>query len=346
MRLDFIGANPDVRPQGQAPTETVVSYFKGDPSQWKTGLPTYGEVVYEELWPGIDLVYSGTQDRLEYTFLVNPGADPSRIKLAYRGPTSVEVNAAGELEVETPGGGFHDAAPVSYQEIAGKQVEVATKYAMTKTNTASESGVFSYGFDVAGYDARYPLVIDPTIFIYAGFIGGDGNDFGNGVAVGPSGGAYVVGYTSSTEASFPDGGGIGALPGYDGTYNGGLYDAYVAKVRANGTGLVYVSYLGGFADDFADDVAVNSAGEAFVVGSTTSPDFPTFTGPDLNFGGGYEAFVLRLNSKMELNSCYSGFIGGTGTDAGHSIALGPGGAAYVTGLDRLGRDDVSGANRS
>jgi hypothetical protein len=123
LRLDFLGAHPDVRPQGQSPTEAIVSYLKGDRAQWKTGLPTYSEVVYKNLWPGIDLVYTGTESRLKYTFFVQPGADPSQITLSYRGATSAAVNARGELEVSTPGGGFHDAAPISFQEIDGKQVE-------------------------------------------------------------------------------------------------------------------------------------------------------------------------------------------------------------------------------
>jgi hypothetical protein len=333
LRLDFLGANPAVHPRGQAPTEAIVSYLKGDRSQWKTGLPTYGEVVYKDLWPGIDLVYTGTESRLKYTFFVQPGADPSQIKLSYRGATSAAVNARGELEVSTPGGGFHDAAPISYQEIDGKQIDVATRYALTKNraNAADAGDTFAYGFDLAAYDRRHVLVIDPTIFIYAGYIGGESDDQGYDIAVGPSGGAYVAGATSSDEFSFPDGGGIGALPGYDDTFNGGQYgDAYVAKVRADGTGLVYVSYLGGSGDDFAFGIAVNNNGNAFVVGKTDSFDFPTEVGPSLNQPGDYDAFVVKMNTSGTALD-YSGFIGGDDADSGESVAVDSEGAAYVTG---------------
>ena len=333
LRLDFLGAHPGVHPRGQSPTEAIVSYLKGDRSQWKTALPTYSEVVYKDLWPGIDLVYTGTESRLRSTFFVQPGADPSQIKLSYRGATSAAVNARGELEVSTAGGGFHDAAPISFQEVDGKQVEVATKYALTKNraNAADGGDTFTYGFDLAAYDRRHVLVIDPTIFIYAGYIGGESDDQGYDIAVGPSGGAYVAGATSSDEFSFPDGGGIGALPGYDDTFNGGLYgDAYVAKVRADGTGLVYVSYLGGSGDDFAYGIAVNNNGNAFVVGATDSFNFPTEDGPALNLAGDYDAFVVKMN-PAGTDLVYSGFIGGDQAESAQSVAVDSEGAAYVTG---------------
>jgi hypothetical protein len=334
LRLDFLGARPAVQPRGQSPTEAIVSYLKGDRSQWKTGLSTYSEVVYKDLWPGIDLVYTGTESRLKYTFFVQPGADPSQIKLSYRGATSAAVNPRGELEVSTPGGGFHDAAPISFQEIDGAQVEVATKYALTKNpaNAADRGDTFTYGFDLAAYDRRHTLVIDPLIFIYAGYIGGESDDQGYDIAVGPSGGAYVAGATSSDESSFPDGGGIGALPGYDDTFNGGQYgDAYVAKVRADGTGLVYVSYLGGSGDDFAYGIAVNDNGNAFVVGATDSFNFPTEDGPSLNPAGDYDAFVVKMTADG-TGLVYSGYIGGADADSAQSVAVDSGGAAYVTGF--------------
>ena len=335
LQLDFQDANPAVHPEGRSRTDTIVSYLKGDRSQWKTGLPTYSEVVYKDLWPGIDLVYAGTESRLKYTFSVQPGADPSQIKLSYRGATSAVVNARGELEISTPAGGFHDAAPISYQEIEGKQVEVATRYALTKNRAAADAGdTFTYGFDLAAYDRRHVLMIDPTIFIYAGYIGGESDDQGYDIAVGPSGGAYVAGATSSDELSFPNGGGIGALNGYDVTFNGGLYgDAYVAKVRADGTGLVYVSYLGGAGDDFAYGIAVNNDGNAFIVGMTDSFNFPARIGPFLTPPPGnadFDAFVVKMNtSGTDLE--YSGFIGGTADESGESVAVDSEGAAYVTG---------------
>ena len=131
VKLDFIGANPNVKPRGEAPTEATVNYFKGKEEQWKTGLKTYSKIVYEELWPGIDLEYSGTVNQLKYQFVVKPGADPQQIQLAYRGASSVKLNAEGLLEVTTPVGGFHDDKPYVYQEVDGRQVAVNTALSLT-----------------------------------------------------------------------------------------------------------------------------------------------------------------------------------------------------------------------
>src|SRR4029453_11927159 len=115
-KLDFVGARPGVRPVGRDQTEAVFSYFKGPREQWQAGLKTYAGVAYPDLWPGIDLVYAGAGDHLKYSFVVKPGADPGRIRLAYRGASEVKVNRAGQLEVKTPAGSLSDERPVSYQE--------------------------------------------------------------------------------------------------------------------------------------------------------------------------------------------------------------------------------------
>ena len=105
-KLDFLGANADVMPVGEERTGGVVSYFKGKPADWKAGLPTYSRIVYRGLWPGIDLAYSGTMNRLKYEFIVHPGADPSRVRLAYRGVDSIAVDNEGRLDVRIPAGRF------------------------------------------------------------------------------------------------------------------------------------------------------------------------------------------------------------------------------------------------
>ena len=120
VKLDFVGANADVRPSGEEKTGAVISYFKGKPEEWKAGLPTFSRIVYKNLWPGIDVAYYGTADKMKYEFVVHPGSDPSLIRLAYRGASAVEVNGEGRLEVRTPVGGFADDRPVGYQELMGR----------------------------------------------------------------------------------------------------------------------------------------------------------------------------------------------------------------------------------
>jgi hypothetical protein len=320
VKLDFVGARPDAAPAGTEPSGAVVSYFKGPRAEWRTGVPSYSEVVYRDLWPGIDLVYSGTVSRLKYSFLVRPGADPDRIQLGYRGASAVRLDAEGRLEVTTPRGGFHDDAPLAYQEIDGERVEVASSYAL-------DESVARYGFHLGAYDHTKALVLDPAVLVYSGFIGGAGNDSGNGIAVDAHGNAYVAGTTSSTEATFP------VTVGPDLTYDGGDSDAFVAKVRADGTGLVYAGYIGGSGTDSGNAIAVDAYGNAYVAGTTSSTQctFPVTGGPDLTYNGGAsDAFVAEVSADG-TDLVYAGYIGGSGTDSGNGIAVDAHGNAYVTG---------------
>jgi beta-propeller repeat-containing protein len=320
VKLDFLGARPGSAPVGEGESEAVVSYFKGPREQWKTGVPTHARVVYPDLWPGIDLVYAGTVNRLKYSFLVKPGADPAQIKLAYRGATAVRLDEKGRIEVSTPLGGFHDDAPYVYQDIGGERVEVESAYALDEVSGA-------YGFHLGAHDSKQPLVLDPAVFVYSGFIGGAGADSGNGIDVDSAGQAYVVGTTDSAACSFP------VAVGPDLTFNGGDSDAFVAKVRADGTGLVFAGYIGGSGTDSGNGIAVDPAGNAYVTGTTDSTEasFPVQIGPDLTYNGGVsDAFVAKINS-CGTDLVYAGYIGGAGTDSGNGIAVDGAGRAFVTG---------------
>ncbi len=204
VKLDFVGATADVRPSGEEKTGAIVSYFKGKPEEWKAGLPTYSRIVYKNLWPGIDLAYYGTVDKMKYEFIVAPGADPSLVRLAYRGADDVALNSEGRLVVKTPAGGFEDDRPVGYQETNGKRLEVGLRYAL-EVQATDEPGFnpgkdavksYVYGFEVGEYDRTKPLVLDPAVLVYCGYIGGSGYDHGYGIAVDGSGCAYVTGQTA------------------------------------------------------------------------------------------------------------------------------------------------------
>jgi Ca2+-binding RTX toxin-like protein len=320
----FVGARTAATPIGRARRRAVVSYFKGRPSQWKTGLPTFANVAYRDLWPGIDLVYSGTGSRLEYSFFINPGARASAIRLAYRGASAVQLNRSGQLKISTPAGGFTDDRPVAYQELNGRRTRVQAWYAPRHT-ARSRGGRFDYGFRVGAYDRSRPLVLDPAVLVYAGYIGGSADDVATGIAVDGAGNTYVTGYTSSSEASFPE------KVGPDLTYNG-VVDAFVAKVNAAGTGLVYAGYIGGTGSDFGWGIAVDAGGNAYVAGETSSSEvsFPVKVGPDLTLGGGYDAFVAKI-SASGTGLVYAGYIGGAGNDGGFGIALDGSGRPYLTG---------------
>jgi len=322
VKLDFLDANPDVQVLGTDRTEAVISYFKGSREEWKTGLPTYSSVLYRELWPGIDLLYSGTVDRLKYQFVVRPGADPGQIRLAYRGASEVKLGREGALQIDTPLGGFSDDRPYSYQEMGGKQVEVQTEYALPGLSGPGHS----YGFRLGTYDKSRPLIIDPAVLVYAGFIGGSAGESGSGIAVDASGNAYVTGNTNSTLETFPE------TVGPDLTSNGG-FDAFVAKVNAAGTSLLYAGFIGGSGTDAGRGIAVDASGNAYVTGQTNSTlaTFPVTGGPDLTSNGGLDAFVAKVNADG-ASLVYAGFIGGAGTDIGTGIAVDASGNAYVTGV--------------
>jgi uncharacterized repeat protein (TIGR01451 family) len=323
LKLDFVGARR-VAPRGEEPTPAVVSYFKGPKDEWKTGLKTYAKLVYTDLWPGIDLVYDGNAERIKYMFVVKPGADPKQIQLAYRG-ASIGVNGKQEIEIATPVGDFHDDRPYAYQEIAGGRVEVPMSYRVQPDQAR-------YGFHVGKYDRKQPLVLDPAIIIYSGFIGGLLDDRANGVAVDSAGAAYVTGETSSDATTFPDTAGAD-----DRSQNGGV-DAFVAKVKAEGTGLVYATFIGGSGTDRGNAIAlvpgcVPALCEAYITGETdsTETNFPTTSSAfDITQNGATDAFVIKVNADG-TDLVYSTFIGGSGTDRGKGIVVDSAGKAYFTG---------------
>jgi hypothetical protein len=368
VKLDFVGANPDVRPVGQDETGTMISYFKGTPKDWKSGLPTYSKIVYPNLWPGIDLVYYGTTNKLKYEFVVHPGADPSVIRLAYRGAEGVAVERDGRLKVRTPAGDFSDDVPIAYQERDGQKIGVKLAYEMenqgskevgtdrltnsatlddeikaafsdgaeNRTNAGPTSrheahgdlaiGPCEYGFQVGDYDPALPLVLDPAILVYCGYVGGTSYDTGEGIAVDASGNVYVTGSTNSNETTFP------VTAGPDLTHNGSS-DIFVAKVNAAGTALVYCGYIGGSSAESGFGIAVDGSGNAYVTGYTESSEatFPVKVGPDLTHNISQDVFVAKVNAAG-TDLVYCGYIGGWMPDIGYSIAVDGSGNAYVAGL--------------
>jgi hypothetical protein len=151
---------------------------------------------------------------------------------------------------------------------------------------------FGYGFTIGGYDRSLPLVLDPMILVYCGFVGGTGNESANGIAVDDSGHAYIVGETDSTQASFP------VVVGPDLSYNGEYDDVFVAKVAPGGANLVYCGYIGGSDTEYGSGIAVDGSGYAYVSGWTVSaePSFPARLGPDVVQNGGQDAFVAMVSS--------------------------------------------------
>ncbi len=326
-RLEFEGAKENVRPVGKDETGAAISFFKGKEADWKTGLPAYSRIEYAGLWPGIDLVFSGTDGALEYEFVVHPGADPARIRLAYRGVESAVVDENGGLKVRTPMGILGDAKPVARQESGGLSREIPVAFALERGTGGDKA--FRYGFSVGSYDRTLTLILDPAIVLYCGYIGGDFRDWGYGIAADRSGNTYVAGTTPCQQNLFP------VKVGPDLTHNGyGTFDAFVAKINPKGQ-IVYCGYIGG--DDYDEGwaIALDGKGNAYVAGGTSStPEtFPVKTGPGLTHhgkAGTFDAFVAKVNPQG-TGLVYCGYIGGDANDVGQGIAVDGDGNAFITG---------------
>jgi beta-propeller repeat-containing protein len=319
LRMAIVDADPKPLVSGLEELPGKANYFIGnDPSKWRTNVPTYAKVHYRSVYPGIDLVYYGNQRQLEYDFVVAPGADPKRIVLGFEGADKLEIGPQGDLALHAGGGVLRQRKPFVYQEIDGQRQEIDGTYVLKGANRV--------GFQVAAYDVKRPLVIDPVLF-YSTYLGGSGSDFGLGIAVDTSGNAYVTGLTTS--ANFP------TLGAFQPTIVGPS-DAFVTKLNPTGSGLVYSTYLGGSADDQGIGVAVDTSGNAYVTGHTFSSNFPFTTGAfQTSFGGGtLDAWIAKLSASGSV-LLYSTYLGGSAEEfGGQAIAVDSAGTMYVTGATR------------
>ncbi len=315
LRMKLRNANSAARVTGVDELAGTSNYFIGnDPAKWRTNVPTYAKVKYEEIYSGIDLVYYGNQRQLEYDFIVAPGADPHRIAFDVRGAKRIRQDGRGELVFKVGADEIRWHRPVVYQEKDGARQSVAARYVISDMNRV--------GFEVARYDASRPLYIDPLI--YSTYLGGSGDDQGFGIAVDSSGNAYVTGFTTSTD--FPTKNPLQTAKALG-------KDVFVTKINAAGSALVYSTYLGGSGDDFGYGIAVDSSGNAYVTGYTTSTDFPTMNPLQPASGGGQDAFVSKINAAGSA-LVYSTYLGGSGDEWGNGIAVDAAGNAYVTGFTR------------
>src|SRR5215213_362446 len=316
LRMKFVGSEAKLHGAGQEELSGKINHFIGnDPRRWRTGVSTYAKVAYENLYPGVDLVYYGNQRQLEYDFVVRPGTDPNIIALSFEGADQLEVDAQGELVLHAGGGEIRQRKPFIYQEVDGVRREVAGNYKLRDRNTV--------GFQLANYDANRPLVIDPVL-VYSTFLGGALSDEGRDITVDASGNAYVTGLTDSVD--FPTTSGA-----FDTTHNGGIDDVFVTKLNPTGSALVYSTFLGGSGIELGLGIAVDSSGSAYVTGRTGSLNFPTTVGAfDTTHNGIFNAFVTKLNPSGSA-LVYSTFLGGSSFDQGNDIAVDTSGSAYVTG---------------
>ena len=313
LRMKLVGGNPAPEVTGLEELRGKSNYFIGsDAGKWRTNVATYAKVKYREVYPGIDLVYYGNQRKLEYDWIVSPGADPSVIKFAVEGARSTKVVSNGDLVLATGGRDVRLHKPVIYQETDGVRREIAGAFAPGSNQ--------EIGFTIADYDRAKPLVIDPVLS-YSTYLGGNGPDYGNAIAVDGFRNVIVTGATRSS--NFP------MLHPLDSSANGSNYEVFVTKFDVVGT-LLYSTYLGGGGHDWGNGIAVDGLDNAYVTGYTDSTNFPTRNARQPAKRGGYDAFVAKISSLGSYLE-FSTYHGGSGNDFGNGIAVDLSGRAYITG---------------
>ncbi|MEK7830424.1 MAG: SBBP repeat-containing protein [Acidobacteriota bacterium] len=313
LKMSLIGANARAIGGGLDQLPGKSNYFIGnDPSVWRTGVAHFSRVRYQQVYPGVDLVYYGNERQMEYDFVLRPGADPNQIQLGFDGDGQVSLDQNGELVLTTEAGEIRQPKPVVYQQAGGQRREIAGRYVMR--------GEDRVAFEIGEYDRSKELVIDPVL-IYSTYLGGSDYEYGNGIEVDAAGNAYVTGITYSQD--FPGKNAVQPMLR-------GFGNAFVSKFDSSGK-LIYSTYLGGGGEDIGFSITADAAGNAYVAGMTDSNDFPTTTGAvQGSRRGRLDAFVTKLNSDGSA-LVYSTFLGGSADDVVGGIVADPQGNVYLTG---------------
>jgi len=370
VRMNLVGARPMETMEPEEKLPGVTNYLTGTNSAKRpTRLPTYARARARNVYAGIDLVYYGTQGRLEYDFVLAPQADPSKIRLQFEGATP-SLDASGDLVLSQDGLRFH--APVLYQTVNGFRQPVSGRFIVAANREVH--------FQVGSYDRNKELVIDPVL-LYSSYIGGSTQQSViNAMTVNPAGQIYLTGYTNAID--YPTTTGV-IQPACPAPVTGGTKcgassssAAFVSKISANGQSLIYSTYLGGSGNgsgvggtavgaggsgsDFGTGIAVDANDNAWVVGQTNSNNFPVTAdayslycepaqinsgasvvlakgngcgapGPSgYNYSGTYSLFLVKLNPAGTI-ILYGTFLGGTNGETAAQIALDSAGDIYVAG---------------
>jgi hypothetical protein len=326
LKLRLLGARAAGGVQGVDQLPGHNNYFIGrDPSRWRTNVANYSKVKYQSVYPGVDLVYYGNQRQLEFDFVVAPHADPKAIGIAFDGALGVRVEpATGDLVVDSGGGDIRLHKPVIYQRAAAQPARFFEAPNRLVDGRFKINGRDQVALEIGPYDPSQTLVIDPTL-IYSTYLGGSvptgtmpntNDESAGGIAVDSSGNAYLTGDTDCYD--FPVAG--NPFQPAHAVLNGDS-DAFVTKFSADGSTLIYSTFLGGGNEDYGNAIAVDSAGNAYVAGTTNSVDFPTLNPVQATFAGGpQDGFVTKLNPDGS-QLIYSTYLGGSGDDSAYTVAL-------------------------
>jgi uncharacterized repeat protein (TIGR01451 family) len=335
VRMSLVGSNPAAAISGSDRLPGRSNYFIGnDPKKWHTGIPQFAGVRYQSVYPGIDLIFYGSQGHLEYDFKVAPGADPSQAELQFDGAQKLELRH-GDLILKGTAASVRLQAPRVYQSVAGHQQAVDGRFVLRAANRV--------GFEIGAYDRRRELVIDPTVS-YSTYFGGSGSETYPSIAVNGDGFIYLAGSTTSTDLP------VSTLPAAFQSTLKGAQNIFILKLdpTAGASGILYLTYLGGSGTDISSGLAVDTGGTAYVTGTTTSTNFPTsaagFQTTPLagttctplipSISAPCHVFVSALSgldSTGPPQLKYSTYLSGNGADSASAVATDNDGDVFVTG---------------
>jgi hypothetical protein len=316
LKMKFIGANERSEFSAEDEIEGKRNYFKGsDQSKWITDVQRYSRVRVSGVYRGIGMAwYESATGELEYDLVVGPGADTEQIKLEFDGADRISVDDGGDLVIETLAGAVRHKKPVVYQWQDGAKHAVEGAYAVSDRQV---------GFVLGDYDRSKTLVIDPIPappITFSTYLGGSETDWPKDIKVDSANKVYVAGYTYS--ADFPITSGV----------NPASMDAFLTKLNANASAIVYSVLIGGSQGDSASALAIDDDGNAYLTGDTGSSDFPTalFT-YDSVLGGTVDSFIMKIgpSGSTILRSTY---IGGTDVENSYDLAIDSEGSAYIAGV--------------
>jgi Beta-propeller repeat/Abnormal spindle-like microcephaly-assoc'd, ASPM-SPD-2-Hydin len=316
--IELLGARkqPYIQPEDKLPGYSNY-LFGSDPGKWITNVTQYEKVRYVDVYPGVDIVYHGNQSRLEHDFVVHPGADARRIALAFSGVEKMELSGDGDLSLHVADGEVRLDKPRAYQVIGKKEVEVAAEYILHHGYVA---------FRLGQYDATQNLVIDPVL-VYATFLGGASNGAGaqsaTSIAVDGSDNLYITGSTNAI--NFP------VTPGVvQPTRPAPGLAAFVSKINAAGTALIYSTYIQGFSG--GEVLAIDVTGNVYLAGAADiGLPIPAGSTPFQSTNKGQNVAILKLNNNGTA-VLYGTYLGGSGLDFFAGIAVDASGDAYVSGF--------------
>jgi hypothetical protein len=314
--LRFLGTGKDVTLKTIGESRGRINFFSGhDPRKWHIGVYTYSAILYRGIYEGVDLKLYGNAQRIEYDWIVKPGADPRQIRFNYHGVKETKIDADGNLLVQTDSGRLTHRRPVAFQMIDGKRVEIDVAF--------SKLGLNQYGFKIGHYNPGHELVIDPLIMGFSTYLGGRGKeDMVYGETVDADGNIYICGRTNSRD--FPV---AGAIQNRKSRGD----DCFVSKIDPRTGDLVFSTYLGGNGDERGYRITLGPDGTIYVIGVTYSDDFPVCAPYQATNKGHGDAFIARLSAGGD-QLLYSTYLGGSGYDAGKGIKVDGAGHIYATGL--------------